>query len=232
MPHEQLGLTSDELLSTTRAVRKRLDFDRPVHMDVIRECVELAVQAPTGSNAQGWQFVFVTDADIRAQIGDYYRQAFSLYREMPIAIHKLHAASNDDRLTGSQARSAASADYLGENMGRAPVLMIPCIAGRTDNEAGGNPLVQTATLGSIIPATWNFMLAARARGLGTAWTTLHLMHEKAIAELLGIPYDDYMQVALVPIAYTRGTDFKPAYRPPVDSVMHINRWGGTGENAD
>ena len=224
MAHEQLGLTNDELLSTTRAVRKRLDFDRPVGMEVIRECLELAVQAPTGSNAQGWQFVFVTDADKRRRIGEYYRQAYAIYRDMPVAIHKLHQGSGDAQLTASQARSAASADYLADNMGQAPVLMIPCIAGRTDNPEGAMAFAQTAVLGSVIPAAWNFMLAARARGLGTAWTTLHLMHEREIAELLGIPYADFMQVALMPIAYTKGTSFKPAYRPPIDSVMHVNAW--------
>ena len=224
MAHEQLGLSNDELLSTTRAVRKRLDFDRPVPMDVIKECMELAVQAPTGSNAQGWQFMFVTDADKRAKIGEYYRQAFSIYKDMPVAIHKLHAESDDNSLKDSQARSASSADYLGENMGRAPVLMIPCITGRTDSPETSNIIAQTGTLGSVIPAAWNFMLAARARGIGTAWTTLHLMHEKEIAELLGIPYDEVMQVALIPIAYTKGTSFKPAYRPPVETVMHVDQW--------
>ena len=224
MAHEQLGLTNDELLSTTRAVRKRLDFDREVSEDVLRECMELAVQAPTGSNAQGWQFVFVTDADKRARIGELYQQAFSVYREMPVAIHKLHMDSGDNEQVASQTRSAASADYLADNMGRAPVLMIPCITGRTDNEDGANIIAQTGTLGSIIPAAWNFMLAARARGLGTAWTTLHLFHEKEIAELIGIPYDDFMQVALIPIAYTKGTSFRPAYRPPIETVMHINEW--------
>jgi nitroreductase len=224
MANEQLGLSNDELLSTTRAVRKRLDFDRPVSMDLIKECMELAVQAPTGSNAQGWQFVFVTDPDKRAAIGEYYQQAFSIYRDMPVAIHKLHADSSDGELTASQTRSASSADFLADNMGKAPVLMIPCIAGRTDNEAGANVLSQTATLGSVIPAAWNFMLAARARGLGSAWTTLHLMHEKAIADLLGIPFDDFMQVALIPLAYTKGTNFKPAYRPPIENIMHVNSW--------
>ncbi len=224
MSHAQLSLTNDELLSTTRAVRKRLDFDKPVPMSVIEECMNLAVQAPTGSNAQGWQFMFITDEAKRAQIGDYYRQAFDIYRQMPVAIHKLHKDSGDDALTASQDRSASSADYLADNMGRAPVLMIPCIAGRTDRPESNNLIAQTGTYGSIIPAAWNFMLAARARGIGTAWTTLHLMHEQAIAELLGIPYDDYMQVALIPIAYTKGTDFKPAYRPPVSGVMHVDQW--------
>lgn len=224
MPHEQLGLSNDELLSTTRAVRKRLDFDRPVSEEVLKECMEIAVQAPTGSNAQGWQFVFVTDPAKKEKIGDIYRQAFSLYRDMPAAIHKLHMDSGDKSQTDSQTRSASSADYLAENMGRAPALLIPCIAGRTDSPETSNIIAQTGTLGSIIPAAWNFMLAARARGIGTAWTSLHLMQEKEVADIIGIPYDDYMQVALIPIAYTKGTSFKPAYRPPVESVMHINEW--------
>ena len=224
MAHEQLDLTNDELLSSTRAVRKRLDFDRPVSEEVLKECMELAVQAPTGSNAQGWQFVFVTDPAKKEKIGEIYRQAFSVYREMPVAIHKLHMDSGDKGLTQSQQRSAASADYLAENIGRAPALLIPCIAGRCDTPESNNIIGQTATLGSIIPATWSFMLAARARGIGTAWTTLHLFQEREIADLIGIPYDDYMQVALIPIAYTKGTDFKKAYRPPIETVMHFNQW--------
>ena len=224
MAHPQLGLTNDELLSTTRAVRKRLDFDRPISEDVIKECMEIAVQAPTGSNAQGWQFVFVTDPEKKAKIGEFYRQAFSMYREMDVAIHKLHADSPDSSLKESQARSASSADFLADNMGKVPAMFIPCIAGRTDTPETSNIIAQTGTLGSIIPGAWNFMLAARARGIGTAWTTLHLMFEKEVAEIIGIPYDDFMQVALIPMGYTKGTDFKPAYRPPVETVMHINEW--------
>ena len=224
MTETQLGLTNDEMLSTTRAVRKRLDFDREVPMSAIKECMDLAVQAPSGSNAQGWQFVFVTDSDKREKIGKYYGEAFSHYRKMPFAIHKLHSDSADASLATSQERSASSADYLAENMGKAPVLMIPCIAGRIDNAEGANASAQAGTMGSIIPAAWSFMLAARARGIGTAWTTLHLAHEKAVADLLGIPYDQFTQVALIPIAYTKGTDFKAAYRPTVESVMHINEW--------
>ena len=224
MNHAQLGLSNDELLSTTRAVRKRLDFERPLSMDVVKECMELAVQAPTGSNSQSWQFVFVTDSEKREKIGELYRQAFSLYKEMPMAIHKLHSESGDKDLTNSQERSASSADYLGENMGKVPVMMIPCIAGRTDNAESNNVLAQSALFGSIIPAAWSFMLAARARGIGTTWTTLHLMHEREIAELIGIPYDEFMQIALIPLAYTKGTSFKPAYRPDVENIMHVDEW--------
>ena len=224
MSHPQLDLTSDELLSTTRAVRKRLDFDRPVAVETLSECLQIATQAPTGSNAQGWQFMFVTDAKKRARLGDLYRQAFSLYREMPVAIHHLHKESPDETLKSSQSRSTSSAEYLAEHLGEAPVLMIPCVAGRIDPGSAQGTLIHASVYGSIIPAAWSFMLAARARGLGTAWTTLHLMHEQEIAELLGIPFDDYMQVALIPIAYTKGTEFKPAYRPALDGVMHVDQW--------
>lgn len=224
MAHPQLDLTNDELLRTTRAVRKRLDFDKPIEMSVIRECLELAVQAPTGSNAQGWQFMFVTDQAKKDKIGEYYAQAWGVYETMPFAIHNLHRDTPDQSLTSSQERSTSSAEYLAANIAKAPVLFIPCIAGRTDVPEGANMIAQTALFGSIIPAAWNFMLAARARGIGSAWTTLHLMHEKAIADLLGIPYEQFMQVALIPLAYTKGTDFKPAYRPPLETVMHVDRW--------
>lgn len=224
MPAPQLDLGNDELLASTRAVRKRLDFDKPLPLEVVKECLELAVQAPTGSNAQGWQFMFVTDPAKKAKIGEYYAQAWSLYENMPYAIHNLNRATGDDSLESSQVRSTSSAEYLAQNMARAPVLMIPCITGRTDSKDTSNVLSQASMWGSIIPAAWSFMLAARARGIGSAWTTLHLMHEEAIAELLGIPYADIMQVALIPLAYTKGTQFKPAYRPPVETVMHVDQW--------
>ena len=226
MSHPQLNLSNDELLSTTRAVRKRLDLERPVEESVLLECLELAVQAPSGSNAQGWQFVLVTDTEKKAKIGEFYAQAFSLYRDMPMAIHHLHGDSGNEALKASQKRSTDSAEYLAENMGKVPAMLIPCITGRTDSAemAGMGALAQASQLGSIIPAAWSFMLAARARGLGTAWTTLHLMHERETADLLGIPYDEVMQIALIAIGYTRGTDFKPAYRPPIETVTHINAW--------
>lgn len=224
MSHPQLQLSNDELLSTTRAVRKRLDFDRPIDDSVLRECLELAVQAPTGSNAQGWQFVFVKDAAKKAKIGEYYAQVWSEYRNMPYAIHHLHRGTGNAELESSQERSTDSAEYLAANIGRAPVLLIPCVAGRTDMPAAGDLLGQASMFGSIIPAAWSFMLAARARGIGSAWTTLHLRHEQAIAKLLNIPHEYYMQVALIPLAYTKGTHFKPAYRPPIDTVMHVDTW--------
>ncbi len=222
--HPQLDLTNDELLCTTRAVRKRLDFDRPLEESVLRECLEVATQAPTGSNAQGWQFMFVTDEAKKKKIGEYYAQVWSEYKTMPYAIHNLHRGTGNQELEASQERSTGSAEYLAQNMHRAPVLMIPCVMGRTDMPGGDDLLGQASMFGSIIPAAWSFMLAARARGIGSAWTTLHLRHEKAIAELLSIPHEMVMQVALIPLAYTKGTQFKPAYRPPVETIMHVDQW--------
>lgn len=227
MSHPQLDLTNDQLLSTTRAVRKRLDMDREVPLDVLKECLELAIQAPTGSNAQSWQFMLITDPEKKAKIGEFYRQAYEVYKTLPMSIHHLNQGTGDAAQQTSQDKSASSADYLGENMGKVPAMLIPMVAGRTDLPVpeGMHAIVgQASQMGSIIPAAWNFMLAARARGIGTAWSTLHLFYEREIAEILGVPYDDFMQVALIPIAYTVGTEFKPAYRPPLETVMHVNEW--------
>jgi nitroreductase len=211
-----LELTPDELLTTTRTVRKRLDLARPVPMTLIRECLEIAVQAPSGSNRQSWQWLVVTDAGQRAAIGELYRRAVAEYLESPGAAGKLFAADPDRAKV--QNRVGNSVAYLGEHMGEVPVLVIPCLVAR-DLPAGN----QAGMWGSILPATWNYMLAARARGLGTAWTTLHLEYEAEAAEILGLP-EHVRQAALVPTAYTIGTDFKPAARQPLDEVLHVDRW--------
>lgn len=219
-----LDLSPDELLTTTRAVRRRLDFDRPVPLDLIRECIAIAVQAPSGSNARGWHFVVVTDADLRARIGAIYRQAFELYRKMPVSAHALagQAKGADARVMKAVVDSA---EHLAENLHRAPALVIPCVSGRPPALEGNlGELARASLYGSILPAFWSFMLAARARGLGTAWTTLHLLHEDEIARLLGIPYPEVVQVALSPVAWTLGTEFKPARGRDVDSVLHVDHW--------
>jgi nitroreductase len=219
-----LPLDPDALLSTTRAVRKRLDFDRPVEPELIRECLELALQAPSGSNAQGWHFVVVTDAAKRQALAELYRKAWAVYETMPFAAHNVHA--NDPSMTAVQERVVASAEYLAQNLERVPVHVIPCVAGRV--EAVPAPMAvlsQASTYGSILPATWSFMLAARARGLGTSWTTLHLWHEEEAAALLGIPHAEVTQCALIPVAHLLGgTDFKPAPRKSLDGVLHTNGW--------
>ncbi|HZO73872.1 MAG TPA: nitroreductase family protein [Ktedonobacteraceae bacterium] len=214
-----LDLTPDQLLTTTRSVRKRLDFSRPVEPEVIRECLEIAVQAPSGSNSQRWHFMVVTDADKRMAIADLYRKGFNAYRNSGVS-NPAQYANNPDRVRVQQ-RIVSSADYLAEHMHEVPVHLIPCITGRLD---GLPSIMQAGVWGSILPATWSFMLAVRARGLGTAWTTLHLPYEKEAAEVLGIPYDQITQAALIPVAYTLGTDFKPGAREPLDTVVHWNEW--------
>jgi len=211
-----LGLSVDELLKTTRAVRKRLDFDRPVPDQVLRECVEYAIQAPTGSNVQGWHFVLVTERDKIEKIAAIYKKAFDWYRDSPVYAGRVVEGISDER-DAQQARVADSADYLAENMHRSPALFIPCMQGR--NATAG-------AAGSIVPAAWSFMLAAREQGLGTCWTTLHLMHEEEAADVLGIPFNEVQQWALSPVAYTAGTDFKPATRPDVETVISWNSWTG------
>jgi len=216
----QLNLTPDALLSTTRSVRKRLDLSRPVEPEVIRECLELAVQAPTGSNSQGWHFVVITDAEKRKAIGDIYRRGYNLYRQQMDAGKQVVQRSS--QIAGSTLEKVrSSSQYLADHMGEVSVLMIPCIYGRVE---GLPTLAQAGTWGSILPATWNFMLAARERGLGTTWTTLHLTFEQEAAEVLGIPYAKITQAALIPVAYTLGTDFKPAPRIPLESVLHWDQW--------
>jgi nitroreductase len=215
-----LELTSDELLSTTRAVRKRLDLTRPVEPELIRECVELAVQAPTGSNIQGWHFLIVTDAEKRKALGEFYRQGMIAVYGPDSANSKLPPPS-DPQAARTMERVKDSSWYLAEHMGEVPVLVIPCIRGRLE---GASSVAQASTWGSILPAVWSFMLAARARGLGSAWTTLHLLHEKEAADVLGIPYEKVTQAALIPVAHTIGTDFKPGPRKPLDTILHWNQW--------
>jgi nitroreductase len=210
--------TVDQLLTTTRSVRKRLDFSNPVDPAVVARCIEIAMQAPTGSNAQGWQFVVVTDPAKRKGIADLYKQGFELYAANP----DLRPTYPDDDPRARQLpRVVDSASYLAEHMHEAPVFVIPCIEGRVEH---AGPLAQASMYGSILPAAWSFMLALRARGLATAWTTLHIMYEQDAAKILGIP-ETVTQAALFPVAHYRGTDFKPAKRIPAGQLVHWNTWG-------
>jgi len=217
-----LQLSTDEMLSTTRSVRKRLDFSRPVEPEVIRECLELAVQAPTGGNSQGWQFVVVTDLQQRKALADVYRKGWALYLERRMAGQaNLDGPAPSAEGMATLGKVLRSAIYLAEHMHEVPVLLVPCIWGRVE----GQPNVgQAGVWGSILPAVWSFMLAARSRGLGSSWTTVHLYYEQEAAEILGIPCETVTQAALIPVAYSLGTDFKPASRMPLDSVLHWDRW--------
>lgn len=201
----------DELLSTTRAVRRRLDVSRPVSPDVILECLQLAMQAPTASNDQNWRWMVVTDAAKRAAIAAIYRDIAGDYL----------ARAADEASDPQTRRVYASAHALTDILADVPVHVIPCIARRFDSA----PLVVAASAwASIMPAAWSFLLALRSRGLGSVWTTLHLAREQEVAELLGIP-DTVTQAALFPVAYTVGTSFKPAVRPPAETVTWWNTWG-------
>ncbi len=212
-----LNLSVDEVLTTTRSVRKRLDFDRPVSREVLTECLDLALQAPTGSNSQGWQWVFVEDAEKKKAIADIYLANARGYLKAPG-----HEYAEGDTRGERMGKVRDSATYLAEHMHEAPVLLIPCIEGRDDQ----TPLGGVSFWASLFPAVWSFCLALRSRGLGSCWTTLHLLGdgEKQAAEVLGIPYDRYSQGGLFPIAYTKGTDFRRAKRLPAESLTHWNAW--------
>lgn len=203
---------TDELLSTTRAVRRRLDLERPVARPTILDCIALSQQAPTASNTQTWHWLVVTDPDKKAQIA-------ALYATGAPAL----AASREGLAEGdAQTRRVYdSAEYLLEVLARVPALVIPCVRGRVPPDA--HPCVQASIYGSIFPAVWSFQLALRSRGLGSVLTTLHLLQEDAVAALLGVP-EDVMQVALLPVAYTLGTQFKPAQRPAPESITHFDQW--------
>jgi nitroreductase len=212
----RVELTNDELLSTTRVVRRRLDFTRPVERSVLEECLSLAVQAPTASNRQEWHWVFVSDPALKRELADIYRSDEGEYQALP----QPDLGASDVRAVHAEA-VATSADYLREHMHEAPVLLVPCHLGRVD----AAPIATQAALwGSLLPAVWNLMLALRTRGLGCAWTSVHLRHERRAAELLGIPFDRYTQGGLFPIAYTVGTDFRPAARRPLEEIVHWETW--------
>jgi nitroreductase len=207
----------DHFLTTTRSVRKRLDPKRPVPPHLIEQCIEIALQAPTGSNAQGWHFVVVTEPAKRAEIARLYKQAFDAYESRS----DWARYTSDDPRSNQMPRVIQSARYLADHLHEVPVLVIPCIEGRIEK---ARVVEQASVYGSILPAAWSFMLALRARGLGTAWTTLHLVNEGEVAKLLGIP-DAVTQVALFPVAYFTGQDFRRAERIPAGKLTYWNTWG-------
>ena len=206
-----LELTPDELLTTTRSVRKRLDLARPVDRSVIEECLSLALQAPSGANRQAWHWVFVTDAEKKAAIAEHYRESFV----------KVYGPDVVPEMTDAEKRMWMSARYLADHFAEVPVMLIPCQWRRVDQ---ASVLEQAGYWGSLLPAVWSFMLALRSRGLGSAWTTLHLDREKEVAEILGIPYGGCTQAGLFPVAYTIGTDFKTGPRKSLEGIVHWDSW--------
>lgn len=211
-------MDAQTVLTTTRSVRKRLDFDRPVPRELLLECLEVAVQAPTGSNSQGWQFVIVTEPEKKRVIGDFYRKSWDVYSTSRGARY-----APEDMRRAQLPRVASSAQYLADRMHEVPAMVIPCIEGRVDRPGASN-LDMAGLYGSILPAAWSFMLAARDRGLVGAWTTLHLKYEREVADLLGIPYDRYTQAALITVGFSSGGEFKAAERIPVEDLVHWEVW--------
>jgi nitroreductase len=209
-------MTPEELLTTTRSVRRRLDLSRPVPRELILDCIAIASQAPTGGNRQGWQWLVVADPDKKRSIAERYREAWYAYN----ASGRPEYDTEDPR-RAQLPRVIGSAQYLADHMAEAPLLVIPCIEGRID---GASTSAVAALYGSIVPATWSFMLAARLRGLGSAYTTLHLKYEREVADLLAIPYERFTQAALLPVGYFTGDTFRPAERIPPESITHWEAW--------
>jgi nitroreductase len=198
----------DHILTTTRSVRKRLDLERPVEPDVIEQCLEIASQAPTGSNVPQNFFLVVSDSDCRLRLANIYRKAID---EM----------FQDENLENYRKRDVNSWMYLYDHLHEVPIHIIPCAQGRPE---GRSPERLAALYGNVLPAAWSMMLALRARGLGAAWTSLHVAYEKESQSLLGIP-DTVTQTGLLPVAYFTGSDFKPAKRSPASERTYWNRWG-------
>jgi nitroreductase len=212
MPSTKLKLSVDEVLSTTRSVRKRLDVTRPVPRAVIEECLELALQAPNGSNQNEWRWIVVDDRATIAKIAAEYTGL--------LAATSKEARSRNAGVPGEE-KIYESAMSLAEKLNKMPAMLIPLMSGRVEQKS---PVEQAVMWGSIVQAVWSFFLAARERGIGSAWTTVALRREKEIAAILGIPFDKYTQVGLFPLAYTIGTDFKKAWRKPVSEVLSYNKF--------
>ncbi len=212
-------MDADHVLRTTRSVRLRLDFERPIDPAVIEECLEVALQAPTASNSQQWQWVVITDPDKISAVADLYRKSFQVLTDRPP--EQRPAYGPDDSRTHQSEKVTRSAMYLAAEMHRCPAMLIACINGRIEQLPA---TAHAGVYGSILPGAWSFMLAARERGIGMAWTTIHLRHEADVAAVLGIP-DDVTQTVLFPMAYFTGEDFKPAPRVPLSEVVHWNAWG-------
>jgi nitroreductase len=202
---------TDELLCTTRAVRRRLDLSRPVEPEVIVDCIRIAQQAPTASNTQTWRWVVVTDPAKRRALGE-------LYVSSRAAVAGARAEASD--IDAQTKRVYDSAEYLLDCIAEVPVHVIPCLEERL---ASSHNCVSASFYGSIFPAVWSFQLALRSRGLGSVLTTLHLLKEEEVAKLLQIP-EHVTQACLLPVAYTIGTVFKPAARPPAEQIIHWNGW--------
>jgi nitroreductase len=206
----------DHVLTTTRSVRRRLDLGRPVDARILEECLEIAIQAPTGSNIARYHFVVVTDPAKKAVIGEHYRRVF-FEEYLPRWPQRTPDFPERDELFSGSAR------YLAEHLHEVPVLVIPCVEARPEDKG---PLAQAGAYGNILPAAWSFMLALRARGVASAWTTIHIRYEREIGALLEIP-ETVTQAALIPVAHATGGEFHAAPRVPARERTYWDGWGRT-----
>ena len=219
------GTASDDffnVVETTRSVRRRLDYDRPVEAEVLNRCIDAAVQAPTGLNQEAWRFLVLTEDEPKRAVADLYRASMESLSDR--LRDQLPPEMRDRKLPSERPTYVG----LAENLHRMPALILVCSEGRP---APDNAAMQVAFYGSVLPAAWSLMLALRASGLGTTWTTLLVTEEEKVAAALGIP-EDVTQTILLPVAYTLGAILKPAKRKGAVEVTYWNRWAQTREAGD
>jgi nitroreductase len=198
----------DEVLRTTRSVRRRIDFERLVPPELLEECIGIATQAPTGIGGENWRFLVLTDAAPKAAIAELYRRALERF----------------ESAGGVTAKPAQQA--LAMRLHEIPALILVCAESRPPGES--LPM-QVGFYGSVLPAAWSLMLALRARELGSTWTSLHLLYADETARRLGIP-DGVTQTVLLPVGYTKDAVLSPATRKPPAEVTYWNTWGKTRQH--
>jgi nitroreductase len=213
-----VDLTNLELLTTTRAVRRRLDLTRPVDRADVEECLRVAFQAPNASNQQRWAWIAVDDAATKARMADVYR-AGATARSAQIA--QMEGTPGAYTVKTRASEISESTRHLLDHIHEVPVLVVPTVVGRLDR---ADVATQASAWGSVLPAVWSFMLALRTKGMGSAWTTTHLLFEADMAEILGIPYGEVTQVGLFPVAHTIGTAFRPGVRDASADAIRWNHW--------
>lgn len=217
----------DEVLSTTRTVRFRLDFERPVEDEILEECLSLAQQATMGSNQEEWRVNFVRDPSLKLALAELYRDTYEVWvakplREDPAARKRLSPSERDDEAAvRRQARVMEGVKYLADNLERVPVLSLFS----TETPPPPTPVGKLASgfYGGIFPMIWSFQLAARSRGLGTVMATGAVHHAKEMADLLDLP-SSFTVVCLVPVSYSRGIEFRRAARRPLQEIYRYDRW--------